>query len=521
MSANGSHPCSFLKCRFQWVYHQLVYLRCCLPGRLRYALDELPRTLDQTYERMLQDIGNHNWEYAHQIFQCLTASSRPLRADELAEILAFDFSIELAPTLIIDWRSEGPVHAVLSTCSSLLAVADVDGSPTIQFAHFSVKEYLTSNRCAEAKDTISRFHVSLTPANTAVAQACLGVLLHLDVNITEDSLEKLPLARYAAEHWVGHARFHGVSSNIQYQMKRFFGPGNRHLSVWVWIYDPDPWLRHSRAEYPSQIPGTPMHYAAICGLHDIVKFLIIEYLQDVNALGFDSVETPLASASRRGHAEVARVLLEHGANLEIRDRQGWSPLDCASRWGHVDVIQVLVEHGADVKALRMGDDTALHIASYIGHLAAVRLLLECGADAKAKDSENETPLHLASDEGIARVLIAHGADPNAQDKYNRTPLSRALEWQGGAEVARVLLENGADPKLRTFEDGNLLHLACEEGHVDGVRLLLQRCFDIHARDDEGRTPFQIALVCQHQKVRQLLLEHGAMDHRTPQLQTRS
>jgi hypothetical protein len=73
---------------------------------------------------------------------------------------------------------------------------------------------LTSGRLAEAKDTISRFHVSLTPAHTIVVQASLGVLLHLDENITEDGLEDFPLAEYAAEHWVGHARVENVSSKV-------------------------------------------------------------------------------------------------------------------------------------------------------------------------------------------------------------------------------------------------------------------------------------------------------------------
>jgi hypothetical protein len=374
---------------------------------------------------MLQDIGKHNWECAHRILQCVAAASRPLRADELAEILSFDFNTESTPTFIIDWPSEDPVYAILSTCSSLLAVADVDGSPVIQFTHFSAKEYLTSNRLAEAKDTISPFHVSMTPGNTVVAQVCLGVLLYLDEDITEDSLKEFPLAMYAAEHWVGHARFNDVSLNIQDGMKRFFGPGNHHLSVWVWIYDPDPWPGHSRIKHPSQITGTPMHYAAICGLTDIVKFLIIECSQHANTLGFDLKETPLASASRRGYSKVACVLLEHGADMEIRDRRGWSPLDCASGRGHADVIRILAQHGADVKALRHHNTTALHIASHNGCLASVQMLLKYGADANAKDDTNETPLHSAWDEEIARVLITYGADPNVQGTYNWTPLSRA------------------------------------------------------------------------------------------------
>src|SRR5258707_7686356 len=165
--------------RFRWVYCQLEYLRRqCLHQRIRHALDELPDTLDETYDRTLKEIGKRNWEYAHRLFQCVAAASRPLRVEELAEFLAFDFKTDSTPTLQEDWREEDPAHAVRSICSSLLAIVDVDGSSVIQFAPFSVKEYLTSDRLAESKETISRFHVSLslTQAHTIVAQACLGIL---------------------------------------------------------------------------------------------------------------------------------------------------------------------------------------------------------------------------------------------------------------------------------------------------------------------------------------------------------
>jgi len=194
------------------VYCQVVYLRGCHPGRIRHALAELPETLDETYERALREINKANSELAHRLFQCVAVASRPLRVEELAEFLAFDFSAGPIPRFRDDWRLDDPIEAVLSTCSTLLSLVNVDGSPVIQFSHFSVKEYLSSSRFAEKRDTISlRYHVSMTSAHTIVVQACLGILLHLDENITRDSLIEFPLAEYAAEHWVGHARFEGVS----------------------------------------------------------------------------------------------------------------------------------------------------------------------------------------------------------------------------------------------------------------------------------------------------------------------
>ncbi len=467
---------------------------------------------------MLQEIGDQNWEYAHRLFQCVTAASRPLRVEELAEFLAFDFSTGSTPTFLDDWRSEDPAHTVLSTCSSLLAIVDMDGSPVIQFTHFSVKEYLMSKRLAKSKDTISRFHVSMAPAHTIVAQACLVVLLHIDETITKDDLEKFPLAEYAAMHWVGHARFSDVSRNIEDGMKRLFDPDNRHLAVWVWIYDPESDVHsYESSRRPSEARASPLHYAAFCGIQDIVKYLIVERSQDINARGFHWNETPLGAASREGHSEVARVLLEYGADTEIRDDSNYNPLEWASEGGHTEIVQVFLEHGADVKAVDDSDHiTALHFASSHGRLAAARVLLEHGADVDAKSKDNQTPLHLAANEGVARVLLEYGADPNVhwQGQGNRTPLHEALECDR-LEVARVLLENGANANVQEDSHNQTpLHLASRKGYLDVVRLLLQRSSDIHAQDDEGRTPFQVASVREHEEVMQLLLEHGAEDHRT-------
>src|ERR1700741_2437046 len=84
-------------CRFRWVHCQLEYLGGCLPGRIQRALDELPATLDGTYERTLREIQDTNWEFAQRLLQCVAVVSRPLRVEELAEFLAFDFKAEGIP----------------------------------------------------------------------------------------------------------------------------------------------------------------------------------------------------------------------------------------------------------------------------------------------------------------------------------------------------------------------------------------------------------------------------------------
>jgi hypothetical protein len=151
-----------------------------LPPRTHPACSSwnYPETLDETYERTLRDIDEANWEFAYRLFQCVAVASRPLRVEEVAEFLALDFNAGPIPRFYEDWRPEDPLDAVLSTCSSLLAIVNVEDSPVIQFSHFSVKEFLTSPRLAESSDITSRrYHISMTPAHTLVAQACLGFLL--------------------------------------------------------------------------------------------------------------------------------------------------------------------------------------------------------------------------------------------------------------------------------------------------------------------------------------------------------
>jgi ankyrin repeat protein len=82
-------------------------------------------------------------------------------------------------------------------------------------------------------------------------------------------------------------------------------------------------------------------------MHDVTKFLIVNYSQDVNARGFDKRETPLHVASRRGRVDVVQLLPEHGADVDARDDDERSPLHVASDGGHIEVARVLLERRAD------------------------------------------------------------------------------------------------------------------------------------------------------------------------------
>ncbi|EMD33429.1 hypothetical protein CERSUDRAFT_126167 [Gelatoporia subvermispora B] len=123
---------------FRWVFCQLEMLRGCHPATIRKVLDDLPKTLDETYRRVLQTLDTPGWEYTHRLFECLIVCARPLRVDELADVLAIDFDSGPIPQFVTDWRPSDPKSDILSFCSSMIVIDSETG--TVQFAHFSVQE---------------------------------------------------------------------------------------------------------------------------------------------------------------------------------------------------------------------------------------------------------------------------------------------------------------------------------------------------------------------------------------------
>jgi ankyrin repeat protein len=464
------------------VFCQLDSLRRCLPGRVRLALDELPVTLDGTYERTLLDINEENWAYAHRLFQCITVASRPLRVEELAEFLAFDLKRNQGcdPRFDAGWRPEDSNDAVLSTCSSLIAVVNVGDTTVVQFSHFSVKEFLMSNRIARGR--VSRYHIPLEPAHLTIARACLTVLLHLDDSVNKAMIKNFPLSFYAARYWVNHAKVGNVSLHARDAIRRVFDPTRPYFSAWAWLEYYDERLgfipeKTTTPRYP------PLHRAALDDLDDVAEWLITSRSQDPDEHDRYNT-TPLYYASSRGNLKVAELLIKHGADVNAQCISDLRPLHVASTNGRLEILRLLIGNGADVNALVSGVWTALYLASKEGHLEVVRALLE------------------------------NGADPN-ELWWTGTPLSEALKLNN-LEVAQLLLQYGADINARVGPE-TMLHQAVRTVGQKSVRQLLERGADVHARNGEDKTPLQVALALAPASERsqgmtniiQLLLQHGA------------
>ena len=485
-------------------------MRRCFPQTLRRTLDDLPKTLDETYERALQSIDEEKWRYAYRLLQCLTVSVRSLRVEELAEVLAIQLDAEEIPEFSADWRPEDVEDAVLSACSSLISVVTVDDVRAVQFSHFTVKEFLTSKRLANSKH-VSRYHILLQPAHTFLARACLSVLLNLDDDIDKTRIEEFPLARYAAEHWVDHAQFEDVSQHIQDGIGRLFDRDKPHFAAWVWVYDiDDPFGLHMYHTHPEKPDGSPLYYAALCGLYNMTERLIISYPQDVNSRGGQRA-TPLHAALGKQRLEIVQLLLEHGADVIAKDNEKRAPVHIASQCGEVRIIQSLLDRGADPNAENTMCETPLYLASSHGRLGSAELLLNRGADVDHRSTWGWTSLHVASQNGhqdVARLLLDHDADAHAQKGGNRwTPLHLASD-KGKLEVAQLLLERAADVDARDKWDWTSLHLASRGGHLDVLRLLLDRGADANAQTSQQLTPLHLAAYNGHLQAAEVLLAHG-------------
>ena len=509
--------------RFQWVDCQLGMLRHYLPATIRCALDDLPRSLDGTYERILLGIEEERWDYAQRLFQCLAASIRPLRVDELAEILAMQFEVGALPSYDMKFRPENPEEAILSTCPGLLTILDVDGSRVVQFSHFSVMEYLTSERLAKAGKEISRYHILPRSAHSILLQASLSALLSLDNQVDKISMKNSPLAIYAAQHWVDHAQYENLSSTIGDAIELLFDPTKSHFATWVWIHDIDrPFQEAMSTDHPTPPRTVPLYYATLCGFQGLVGRLAITFPQDVNARGGDYV-TPLHAAVGKEDLDMARLLLEHQADVNVLDDEPFIPLHWASRRGYRDFVELLLKHQADINAQDEYGQTPLTVASRHGQMDIVHLLLQSGAVVDTMDHNDRTPLMLASQDGqldAVLLLLQNGAASDSRDDSGWTPLMFASA-SGHQGIARLLTQNGAAVDSQNDDGWTPLMLASEMGHMDVVHLLLQNGAAVDSRHDEGWTALMPASHHGHPAVVRLLIQNGAAvdphdkDGRTP------
>ena len=288
------------------------------------------------------------------------------------------------------------------------------------------------------------------------------------------------------------------------------------------------------------------------GHTETVRYLVGLKEVDVNHTA-DGGETALHHAvirNNESHPEVVQVLIDAGADIEIKNGNGRSPLHTASRFGKLGTVKMLVRAGAGVRVADNDGDTCLTLAAYFGHTETVRYLVGL-PDVEVNHEENDsfTALHFAVQEGrrdVVEVLIDAGADIDARTSEGCAPLHYAC---GGGKLAivKVLVKAGADV-CATYNEGAttcvmsavhdrhtetvrylvglpnvdvnaannhsciLLHAAvtrCNESHPDIVEVLIDAGADIEAKNGCGRSPLLLACELGKLNAVKMLVEAGA------------
>jgi ankyrin repeat protein len=524
----------------------LEVLRLCFPANLRRALKELPKSLDETYKRILNEINNANHVHAYRLLQCLAVALRPLRVEELAEVLAFDLTAGDIPKLNTDWRWEDQEEAVLSACSSLVSVITDDGSRVVQFSHFSVKEFLTSDRLAGCVEEVSQFHIPIESSHAILAQACLGVLLCLDDQTDEDTAKNIPLYRYAVKHWVEHTRVGDVELEIKDALDYFFDLDNPHFSALARIEHRSDLLTVSMDVEPKGVPrpAAPLYFAARQGFRGLVGRLMIKDPQQVNQLG-GLYGTPLHASVLGGHIEICQLLFARGADINSRCGDNWTPLHVALEFGYIELAKLLLNHGADVNFQEKRGQTPLYFAASQGVLEACRILLEHdaevdsrsndgstpflealesrrpafarllldhNADVCVRNTDGNTPLHFAASNGhleVCRILLERNAEVDSRNNDGLTPFFGALKHGTNPDILRLFMEHNADMRVHDKRGNTPLHFAAENGLLEVSQILLERNADVNSQNNHGSTPLLLASEFGHPDVVQLLLGHNA------------
>ena len=485
---------------------------------LRKALATLPRTLNETYARILCNIHEEYQQHALHILQWLNFSERLLEIGEIAEVLAID--VNDTPKFDPQRRLADP-YDVVEICSSLVTVttwraykSDYESYTvsTVRLAHFSVREYLTSEVIIQGQAW--KFSLQELECHVSLAKDCLAYLLHFDEAITcskEEVFAEYPLLLYAGKYLTEHARM--AEKRDSTLCTDFFLERGEAFFNWIRLCNLDPYRpwRHKKPTLSSGSFASPLYYASLAGLLETVKTLC-DVGADVNAIG-GGFETALIAASCNERIEIATLLLGKGALVNSKSSRG-TVLQRVVKKGSTEILRLLLEHGADVNISAPDHSgylgTALQIATSAGHMEKAEMLLEYGADVNIGKNVGDTLLQDASSKPntkIAQFLLKHGADVNIMNPSKGTALMMA-SFKENTGIVQLLLEHGADVNIVGPDGTTALQTASKRGYTEIVRLLLEYSADVNISGPCG-TALQKASRFGWISIVQMLLEYGA------------
>jgi ankyrin repeat protein len=438
-------------------------------------------------------LGSIDGSYADialHILTWLAFSARPLTIDEISEIVAIDVNSD--PAYHQHGKLEDP-QDVLTICSSLISISShardkssshsqVDSEDLVLLAHYSVKEYLISNRICNS--SAFKYSLQSLAANKRLAEECLAYFLQTQQQecITEKSMADFKMTRYAAQYWLNHFRNAEVCDRTVNLAMDLFAIDSEAYVNWLRVHNIDrPWETLNLRRSVEGIP-LPLYFASLGGLTKVVDLLTSRDGVDVNAEG-GSCGNALQAAAFRGNNKIAELLIAKGADINAQGGCYGNALQAAAFRGNNKIAELLIAKGADVNVQGGEYGNALQAATSEGFDKIAELLIAKGADVNVQGGRYGNALQAATSEGfdkIAELLIAKGADVNAQGgDYGNALQVAALG--GKDKIAELLILKGADVNAQGGEYGNALQAAALGGNDKMAKLMMAKGADVNAQ----------------------------------------
>jgi len=230
-----------------------------------------------------------------------------------------------------------------------------------------------------------------------------------------------------------------------------------------------------------------------------------------------AIDSALLEATLIGDINNVKKALNSGANINAQDDIDFTPLQYSARGGHYEIVKLLLEKGASINIKDTIGELPIH---KIENLKVTQILIEKGSDVNAKNNQLQTPLDNAikfQKHKTIKLLRKHGGkmseelDAAEQGSKADAPDITIHEAAGDGNIEVVIqhLDAGTDVNAEQgIPEWTPLHLASQFNRKEVAELLIRKGADMNAKDQDGKTPLDWAIMRKHTETAALLRKHG-------------